>query len=117
MKLYALMKEHDNDLSRLIVSTYVYTCYYRELTVATQTLENGKPFKEAKGEQAYSSSFIEVCKGNATHVRGLTYAHAVVWYVLPHQKLLSPILTFGKAEEAVRTYGGWSRPTINTQHF
>ncbi|KAI0758000.1 succinic semialdehyde dehydrogenase [Fomes fomentarius] len=41
MKLYALMKENSDDLARLI------------------TLENGKPFAEAKGEHAYSSSFIE----------------------------------------------------------
>lgn len=27
-----------------------------------QTLENGKPLKEAKGEQTYSASFIEVCR-------------------------------------------------------
>ncbi|KAI0794776.1 succinic semialdehyde dehydrogenase [Fomes fomentarius] len=41
MKLYALMKENSDNLARLI------------------TLENGKPFAEAKGEHAYSSSFIE----------------------------------------------------------
>ncbi|KAI0787112.1 succinic semialdehyde dehydrogenase [Irpex lacteus] len=41
MKFYALMKEHEEDLARLI------------------TLENGKPLKEAKGEQTYSASFIE----------------------------------------------------------
>ncbi|PSR81033.1 hypothetical protein PHLCEN_2v6564 [Hermanssonia centrifuga] len=42
MKFYALMKEHDDDLSRLI------------------TLENGKPYTEAKGENAYSASFLEL---------------------------------------------------------
>lgn len=41
MKFYQLMKEHHEDLSRLI------------------TLENGKPLKEAKGENEYSSSFLE----------------------------------------------------------
>ncbi|KAI0340797.1 succinate-semialdehyde dehydrogenase [Trametopsis cervina] len=42
MKFYALMREHDDDLSRLI------------------TLENGKPLAEGKAEHLYSSSFIEV---------------------------------------------------------
>ncbi|KAJ7353392.1 succinic semialdehyde dehydrogenase [Mycena albidolilacea] len=41
MKLFALMQEHHDDLSRLI------------------TLENGKTLTEAKGENAYSASFIE----------------------------------------------------------
>ncbi|KAJ7270774.1 succinic semialdehyde dehydrogenase [Mycena haematopus] len=41
MKLHALMQEHNEDLSRLI------------------TLENGKTLTEAKGEIAYSASFIE----------------------------------------------------------
>ncbi|KAI0092149.1 succinic semialdehyde dehydrogenase [Irpex rosettiformis] len=41
MKFFALMKENEDDLSRLI------------------TIENGKPMKEAKGEHAYSASFIE----------------------------------------------------------
>ncbi|KAH8831335.1 succinate-semialdehyde dehydrogenase [Flagelloscypha sp. PMI_526] len=41
MKLFALMKEHQEDLARLI------------------TLENGKPLAEAKGENTYSASFIE----------------------------------------------------------
>ncbi|KAI0732824.1 succinic semialdehyde dehydrogenase [Fomitopsis betulina] len=41
-KLYALMQEHTEDLARII------------------TLENGKPLVEAKGEHAYSASFIEV---------------------------------------------------------
>ncbi|KAF9534622.1 succinate-semialdehyde dehydrogenase [Crepidotus variabilis] len=41
MKLFQLMQQHDDDLGRLI------------------TLENGKPLAEAKGENAYSASFIE----------------------------------------------------------
>ncbi|KAH9948819.1 succinate-semialdehyde dehydrogenase [Amylocystis lapponica] len=41
MRFYALMLENQDDLARII------------------TLENGKPFLEAKGENAYSSSFIE----------------------------------------------------------
>ncbi|TBU58607.1 succinic semialdehyde dehydrogenase [Dichomitus squalens] len=41
LKWYALMREHSDDLARLI------------------TMENGKPFAEAKGENAYSASFIE----------------------------------------------------------
>ncbi|KAF7300260.1 Succinic semialdehyde dehydrogenase [Mycena kentingensis (nom. inval.)] len=41
MKLFALMNEHHEDLSRLI------------------TLENGKTFTEAKGENVYSASFVE----------------------------------------------------------
>ncbi|PCH40930.1 succinate-semialdehyde dehydrogenase I [Wolfiporia cocos MD-104 SS10] len=40
-KFYALMQEHQDDLARII------------------TLENGKPIIEAKGENAYASSFIE----------------------------------------------------------
>ncbi|KAH9854802.1 succinate-semialdehyde dehydrogenase [Lenzites betulinus] len=40
-KFYDLMQEHTDDLARLI------------------TLENGKPLAEAKGEHAYSASFIE----------------------------------------------------------
>ncbi|KAI0268223.1 succinic semialdehyde dehydrogenase [Gloeopeniophorella convolvens] len=41
MKFYSLMKEHEDDLSRII------------------TLENGKTLAEAKGENTYSASFIE----------------------------------------------------------
>ncbi|KAJ7756186.1 succinate-semialdehyde dehydrogenase [Mycena metata] len=41
MKLFALMKEHQDDLGRLI------------------TLENGKTLTEGTGEHAYSASFIE----------------------------------------------------------
>ncbi|KAA1466466.1 succinate-semialdehyde dehydrogenase [Dentipellis sp. KUC8613] len=41
LKLFALMNEHADDLARII------------------TLENGKPLREAKGENVYSASFIE----------------------------------------------------------
>ncbi|KAF8914354.1 succinate-semialdehyde dehydrogenase [Gymnopilus junonius] len=41
LKFFALMKEHHDDLGRLI------------------TLENGKPLAEGKGENAYSASFFE----------------------------------------------------------
>ncbi|KAI0053601.1 succinic semialdehyde dehydrogenase [Auriscalpium vulgare] len=41
VKFYNLMKEHEEDLGRLI------------------TLENGKPLAEGKGENTYSASFIE----------------------------------------------------------
>ncbi|KAI0072975.1 succinate-semialdehyde dehydrogenase [Panus rudis PR-1116 ss-1] len=41
MKFYSLMKEHEDDLARII------------------TLENGKPLAEAKGESTYSASFLE----------------------------------------------------------
>ncbi|KAH7887445.1 Aldehyde/histidinol dehydrogenase [Phlebopus sp. FC_14] len=41
MKFFALMQEHHDDLARII------------------TLENGKTLTEAKGENAYSASFIE----------------------------------------------------------
>ncbi|KAL1721668.1 Aldehyde/histidinol dehydrogenase [Schizophyllum commune] len=41
MKLFALMKEHTDDLGRMI------------------TLENGKTLTEAKGEVTYSASFLE----------------------------------------------------------
>jgi len=41
MKYYSLMKEHEDDLARII------------------TLENGKSLTEAKGENTYSSSFLE----------------------------------------------------------
>ncbi|OCH95922.1 succinate-semialdehyde dehydrogenase [Obba rivulosa] len=40
-KFYDLMQEHQDDLARII------------------TLENGKPLAEAKGENAYSASFLE----------------------------------------------------------
>ncbi|KAF5320905.1 hypothetical protein D9619_000721 [Psilocybe cf. subviscida] len=41
LKFFRLMQEHHDDLGRLI------------------TLENGKPLAEAKGENAYSASFLE----------------------------------------------------------
>ncbi|KAF5387701.1 hypothetical protein D9615_000736 [Tricholomella constricta] len=41
LKFYSLMKEHHDDLGRLI------------------TLENGKPLAEGKGENTYSASFLE----------------------------------------------------------
>ena len=41
LKFHALLKEHHDDLGRLI------------------TLENGKPLAEGKGENAYSASFLE----------------------------------------------------------
>ncbi|EKM59869.1 uncharacterized protein PHACADRAFT_250643 [Phanerochaete carnosa HHB-10118-sp] len=52
MKFYYLMKAHHDDLSRLI------------------TLENGKPLKEAKGENDYSSSFLEWFAGEAVRTYG-----------------------------------------------
>ncbi|KAF8806223.1 succinic semialdehyde dehydrogenase [Phlegmacium glaucopus] len=42
LKFYALLKEHHDDLGRII------------------TLENGKPLADGKGENAYSASFFEV---------------------------------------------------------
>ncbi|KAH7912972.1 Aldehyde/histidinol dehydrogenase [Hygrophoropsis aurantiaca] len=60
LKFYALMQEHHEDLGRII------------------TLENGKTLTEGKGENAYSSSFMEI--------------------LLQHQSIYI-------AEEAVRTYG------------
>ena len=60
MKFYYLMKEHHEDLSRLIVSVLVSTFGVGMITHHPQTLENGKPLKEAKGENDYSSSFLEV---------------------------------------------------------
>lgn len=52
IKFYQLMKEHHEDLSRLI------------------TLENGKPLKEARGENEYSSSFLEWFAGEAVRTYG-----------------------------------------------
>lgn len=46
MKFYSLMQEHNDDLARII------------------TLENGKTLTEAKGENAYSASFMEVSTSN-----------------------------------------------------
>ncbi|KNZ76421.1 Succinate-semialdehyde dehydrogenase [NADP+], partial [Termitomyces sp. J132] len=52
MKFYMLMKEHHDDLSRLI------------------TLENGKPLADGKGEMSYSASFIEWFAEEAVRIYG-----------------------------------------------
>jgi len=52
IKLFNLMKEHHDDLGRLI------------------TLENGKPLVEGKGENAYSASFIEWSAEEAVRTYG-----------------------------------------------
>ncbi|KAI0304050.1 succinic semialdehyde dehydrogenase [Russula brevipes] len=52
VKFYNLMKEHEDDLARII------------------TLENGKTLAEAKGENVYSSSFIEWFAGEAVRTYG-----------------------------------------------
>ncbi|KAJ7769668.1 succinate-semialdehyde dehydrogenase [Mycena maculata] len=52
MKLFALMQEHAEDLSRLI------------------TLENGKTLTEAAGENAYSASFVEWFAEEAVRIYG-----------------------------------------------
>jgi succinate-semialdehyde dehydrogenase/glutarate-semialdehyde dehydrogenase len=54
LKLYALMKEHNDDLSRII------------------TLENGKILTDAKGETAYSASFVEWFAEEALRTYGET---------------------------------------------
>ncbi|TFK82971.1 ALDH-like protein, partial [Polyporus arcularius HHB13444] len=59
MKLFALMKENADDLSRLI------------------TLENGKPLAEAKGEHNYSSSFIEWFAEEAVRTYGEVIPSAI----------------------------------------
>lgn len=51
-KLFRLLQDNTDDIARLI------------------TLENGKPFAEAKGEAAYGSSFIEWYAGEAVRERG-----------------------------------------------
>lgn len=48
MKFFALMKEHEEDLSRLIVSLLESHLWERDAKTPSQTLENGKPVKEAK---------------------------------------------------------------------
>ncbi|KAL1944396.1 hypothetical protein VTO73DRAFT_3581 [Trametes versicolor] len=53
-KFFGLMQEHQDDLARLI------------------TLENGKPLAEAKGEHAYSASFIEWFAEEAVRTYGET---------------------------------------------
>jgi succinate-semialdehyde dehydrogenase/glutarate-semialdehyde dehydrogenase len=54
LKLYALMQEHNDDLARII------------------TLENGKTLTEAKGENAYSASFVEWFAEEAVRTYGET---------------------------------------------
>jgi len=51
-KMYSLMQEHQDDLARII------------------TLENGKALTEAKGENAYSASFLEWFAGEAVRTYG-----------------------------------------------
>ncbi|KAL4245999.1 Succinate-semialdehyde dehydrogenase [Abortiporus biennis] len=58
MKFYHLMKQHEDDLARII------------------TLENGKPFAEAKGEVAYSASFLEWYAEEAVRTYGETIPSA-----------------------------------------
>ncbi|KAI0638700.1 succinate-semialdehyde dehydrogenase, partial [Trametes polyzona] len=58
-KFYALMQEHQDDLARLI------------------TLENGKPLAEAKGEHAYSASFIEWFAEEAVRTYGEVIPSAI----------------------------------------
>lgn len=52
VKFYNLMREHEDDLARII------------------TLENGKTLAEAKGENAYSASFLEWFAGEAVRTYG-----------------------------------------------
>ncbi|KAF9057807.1 succinate-semialdehyde dehydrogenase [Panaeolus papilionaceus] len=52
LNFFRLMQEHQYDLARLI------------------TLENGKPFAEAKGENTYSASFMEWFAGEAVRTYG-----------------------------------------------
>ncbi|KAI0684384.1 succinic semialdehyde dehydrogenase [Earliella scabrosa] len=59
MKMYALMKEHSDDLAHLI------------------TLENGKPLAEAQGENSYSASFIEWFAEEAVRTYGEVIPSAV----------------------------------------
>ena len=54
------MKEHHEDLSRLIVGALVFSLGMGMISCHPQTLENGKPLKEAKGENDISLSFLEV---------------------------------------------------------
>ncbi|KAF9006713.1 succinate-semialdehyde dehydrogenase [Cyathus striatus] len=60
MKFYHLMQEHHDDLGRLI------------------TLENGKPLTEAKGENAYSASFLEWYAEEAVRTYGEQIPSATV---------------------------------------
>jgi acyl-CoA reductase-like NAD-dependent aldehyde dehydrogenase len=70
MKLFKLMNENAEDLAKIIVRNNVcLTSSYRSQDILTsilsilghpsQTAENGKPLADAKGETAYSASFIE----------------------------------------------------------
>jgi len=47
MKFYNMMKEHEDDLSRIIVSHCMFMVGLRSHS-GTQTLENGKTLAEAK---------------------------------------------------------------------
>jgi hypothetical protein len=47
MKFYGLMKEHENDLARIIVSPNTFIVGARSHS-RSQTLENGKALAEAK---------------------------------------------------------------------
>lgn len=47
MKFYSLMKEHENDLARIIVSPSTFIVEAPS-QVRSQTLENGKALAEAK---------------------------------------------------------------------
>ncbi len=47
MKFYRLMKEHENDLARIIVSPNTFIADARSRS-RSQTLENGKALAEAK---------------------------------------------------------------------
>ncbi len=59
MKFYGLMKSHEDDLARIIVSPYisvVEACH--NLHSRSQTLENGKALAEAKVGTNRCSEFI-----------------------------------------------------------
>jgi hypothetical protein len=54
MKFYSLMKEHENDLARIIVSPNSFIVE-APLHTGSQTLENGKTLADAKvGTDRYS---------------------------------------------------------------
>ncbi|CDO77242.1 hypothetical protein BN946_scf184747.g55 [Trametes cinnabarina] len=86
MKFYALMQEHQDDLARLI------------------TLENGKPLAEAKGEHAYSASFIEsgrvaeeavrtygeVIPSPFPQLRNVVIKQPIGMVLSPHRAILTP---------------------------
>ncbi|KAF7320818.1 Succinic semialdehyde dehydrogenase [Mycena chlorophos] len=86
LKLFALMNDHHEDLSRLI------------------TLENGKTLTEAKTGRKHVQRIVH--RGKQTILHAVTRSlpcFLVVWYALP--SLLNPRLNPLPAEEAVRTYG------------